>query len=102
MRILYDERRAKLVESIRKQLGATLEVFGSEAGMHLLVGLPGGFNDVEIAKRAAAEKLWLAPLSPYYLGRVRRHGLILGFGGTSTSEIPDAVQQLRRILGLVD
>lgn len=100
MRILYDERRAKLVESITEQFGTKLEVFGSEAGMHLLVGLPRGFDDVVVAKRAAAEKLWLAPLSPYYLGKVRGHGLILGFGGTSTSEIPDAVGQLRRVLRL--
>jgi GntR family transcriptional regulator/MocR family aminotransferase len=100
MRILYDQRRATLVENIRKQFGTSLEVIGSEAGMHLLLGLPKGFDDLEIAKRAAVEKLWLAPLSPYYLGKARRHGLILGFGGTSTSEIPDAVRQLRRVLAL--
>lgn len=39
-------------------------------------------------------------LSPYYLGKVCRHGLILGFAGPSASEIPDAVHQLRRVLTL--
>jgi len=34
------------------------------------------------------------------LGKVCRHGLISGFAGTSASEIPDAVHQLRRVLTL--
>jgi GntR family transcriptional regulator/MocR family aminotransferase len=100
MRTLYDQRRAALVDCIHHEFGTRLEVLGSEAGMHLLIGLPRGMDDVEIAQRAAREKLWLAPLSPYYIGKVQRRGFVLGFGGVATSEVPDGVRRLRRILSL--
>jgi len=52
MRLVYGERRAALVDSIRKEFGSILEVHGAEAGMHLAVTLPKGFSDREIAVRA--------------------------------------------------
>ncbi len=98
MRVLYGERRSALVDSIRKELGSMVEVHGSEAGMHLTVTLPARILDLEIAERAAREKLWIWPLSPAYLGAVSRPGFILGFGGTPVEEIPPAVRKLRNLL----
>jgi GntR family transcriptional regulator/MocR family aminotransferase len=95
MRLLYGERRTALVNSIREQLGPELEIHGSQAGMHLAVTLPKGLNDREIATRAAAKGLWLWPLSPSYLGKPARQGLILGFGNTPVEDMPRAVSQLR-------
>jgi len=98
MRLLYHERRSALADSIRKELGSMVEVHGSEAGMHLTVTLPARSRDLEIAERAARQKLWIRPLSPAYLGEVSRPGFILGFGGTPAEEIPAAVRKLRNLL----
>jgi GntR family transcriptional regulator/MocR family aminotransferase len=98
MRLLYHERRSALADSIRKELGSMVEVHGSEAGMHLTVTLPARSRDLEIAERAARQKLWIWPLSPAYLGEVSRPGFILGFGGTPAEEIPAAVRKLRNLL----
>lgn len=95
MRLLYSERRTALVANIREQLGPELEIHGSQAGMHLAVTLPKGLSDLEIAKKAASKGLWLWPLSPSYLGKFRRQGLILGFGNTAAEDMPLAVNQLR-------
>jgi len=95
MRLLYGERRTALVESIREQFGSSLEIHGTQAGMHLAVTLPKGLNDREIANNAAREGLWLWPLSPSYLGAKRRQGFVLGFGNTPVEEMPHAVSQLR-------
>jgi GntR family transcriptional regulator / MocR family aminotransferase len=95
MRLLYSERRTALVDTLREQLGPELEVHGSQAGMHLAVTLPKGLSDLEIANRAAAKGIWLWPLSPSYMGKSSRQGLILGFGNTSAEEMPAAVSQLR-------
>jgi GntR family transcriptional regulator / MocR family aminotransferase len=95
MRLLYSERRTALVDSLREQLGPELEVHGSQAGMHLAVTLPKGLSDLEIANRAAAKGIWLWPLSPSYMGKSSRQGLILGFGNTPAEEMPAAVSQLR-------
>ncbi|MGA7445202.1 MAG: PLP-dependent aminotransferase family protein [Terriglobales bacterium] len=100
MRILYRERRSALVKSIHAELGSTVEVLGSEAGMHLVVTLPKGSRDLEIAERAARHNLWMWPLSGAYLGATARPGLILGFGGATPAEIPSAVAKLRRLLAI--
>jgi GntR family transcriptional regulator/MocR family aminotransferase len=98
MRGIYRERRTALVDSIGKELGSRIEVLGDEAGMHLAVTLPSGSNDMEIAERAARQKLWLWPLSPFYVGKVSRPGFILGFGSATVPEIPPAVRTLRHLL----
>jgi GntR family transcriptional regulator/MocR family aminotransferase len=98
MRQLYAQRRVALVDELQREFGSELDVLGSEAGMHLAVVLPKGFRDQEVAERAAREKLWLAPLSPSYLGRTARQGFILGFGNTMAEEMPKAVRQLKSVL----
>ena len=100
MRILYGERRQALVRALRKQLGADVEIAGAEAGMHLAILLPKGMNDMEIAKRAARDKLWLWPLSSSYVNRDSRQGLVLGFGSTPADEMPRAVARLKSALGI--
>ncbi|MGH9351144.1 MAG: PLP-dependent aminotransferase family protein [Terriglobia bacterium] len=101
MRLLYREQRTALVKSLAKEFGTALEVQGAEAGMHLVVTLPGRCHDVELAARAASEGLWLWPLSPSYIGETSRQGFILGFGSTPAPQMPHAVRRLRAVLAPV-
>lgn len=100
MRARYRERRATLVAALRAAFGERIELHGAETGLHLPVTFAAarGFDDVALATAAAQQGLWLWPLSPASLGRARRQGFILGFGSSSTREIPAAVQQLQRLL----
>lgn len=95
-RLLYSERRDVLVESIKNEFGAKVEILGAEAGMQLVVTLPKGLRDRSVSERAAAQGLWLWPLSGCY--EKARQGLILGFGSTTPKEIPKAVGQLRTVI----
>jgi GntR family transcriptional regulator/MocR family aminotransferase len=97
-RTLYNERRKVLVESLQEAFGKRLSVYGSEAGMHMTVTLPEGIHDVEVATKAAQEKLWLWPLSPSYIGATPKQGFVLGFGSTPTNQIREAVCRLRKVL----
>ncbi len=97
-RLVYSERRSALVGAIRSEFGSRLEILGGEAGMHLAVTLPPGLPDREISARAAAENLWLWPLSPSYLCTAARQGFILGFGSTKAAEMPQAVRRLKAVL----
>lgn len=97
-RLIYGDRRSKLVDALRKQLGPGLPILGAEAGMHLVVKLPKQYRDTELARRAPGEKLWLWPLSPCYSSGDFRQGLILGFGSTTESAIPGAVRRLAALL----
>lgn len=98
-RLVYRERRSVLVEAIEKEFGSQVQILGGEAGMHLVVTLPPGLSDRQISTDAAARKLWLWPLSPAYLGEPTQQGFILGFGSTTTSEIPKAVRRMRELIG---
>lgn len=100
MRALYKARRTALVESLRTEFGDFFEIQGAEAGMHLTVTLPPGYRDVEIATRAAKEKLWLWPLSMCYFGEKNRQGFILGFANTPEEQMPAVVRHMRQIIGV--
>jgi GntR family transcriptional regulator/MocR family aminotransferase len=97
-RALYAERRAALVNAIKDEFGTQLQIAGGEAGMHLVILLPKGLRDMEISARAAAQGLWLWPLSTAYIGKTKRQGFILGFAGTPAAEMPSAVRRLKSIL----
>lgn len=97
-RLLYGERRNVLVDAIREEFGASVEVLGAEAGMHLVATLPKGLRDRSIAEQAAKQNVWLWPLSGCYLEKALRQGFILGFGSTTPREIPKAVARLRTVI----
>jgi GntR family transcriptional regulator / MocR family aminotransferase len=95
MRMLYMERRRVLAEAIEKEMGDACEVIGAEAGMHLVVMLPAGVDDVAVSKRAATRGVSATPLSTCYLGSTPKHGLVLGYGGANERQIRDGVRKLR-------
>lgn len=96
-RLLYSERRDVLVESVKSEFGAKVEILGAEAGMHLVMTLPKGLRDRPVSERGARQGLWLWPLSGCYLEKAQQ-GLILGFGSTTPKEIPKAVGHLRTVM----
>lgn len=100
MRGVYAERRRVLVASIERELGDSVRIAGDRAGMHLVVLLPPGARDQDIAERAARRGISVIPLSSCYrVPRSRsRPGLVLGYGATRTADIADAVRRLRAVL----
>jgi GntR family transcriptional regulator/MocR family aminotransferase len=95
--MLYGDFRNALVDHINQQLRDRVDVLGDEAGMHLTIALKDGRSDLEISERAGRLNLSLWPLSPSYLGAAR-NGFILGYGGTTLKEIPNAVRKIRTLL----
>jgi GntR family transcriptional regulator/MocR family aminotransferase len=95
MRMLYMDRRRSLVKAIHIQMGDTLAVIGTEAGMHLVALLPRGTDDVAVSRKAAQRGISAMPLSTCYLQPPSRGGLILGYGGTNAHQIHDGTRKLR-------
>ena len=98
MRLLYSERRRLLVELLRKSLGNTFDIHGTEAGMHLAATFRTNRDDVALAEKAAALGLWLWPLSGSYMTKNIRKGFILGYGNVASQTMPGAVEKLRSVL----
>jgi GntR family transcriptional regulator/MocR family aminotransferase len=98
MKRIYSERRSALLESLQAEFGDFFTVHGSSAGMQVAVTLPEGFNDIDLSTRAAAQRLMLWPLSPYYTGKNPRHGFVLGFGSTPAEHIASATKRLHALI----
>ncbi|GAA0686338.1 PLP-dependent aminotransferase family protein [Dyella marensis] len=98
MRVLYAERRAALVASIRTHLPQQLEVIGAEAGMQLVALLPPGVDDVALSRRAGQVGVSARPLSLCYAQPPARGGLIMGYGGADARALDEAVRRLKSCL----
>jgi len=97
MRQLYRSRRDALQRALALSLPA-LPVRGAAAGMHILVWLPAGIDDIAISDRAAEKGIRVGPLSPMYLTSPARSGLLLGYGRLPEEDIAPAVRSLARVL----
>ena len=98
MRMLYSGRRKALVELLKSSFGGSLEIHGAEAGMHLTAAFRMDRDDIALAARAAAQGLWLWPLSNSYLTKDVRKGFILGYGNVAPQTMPAAVAKLKSVL----
>ncbi|MDX6566351.1 MAG: GntR family transcriptional regulator / MocR family aminotransferase [Gaiellales bacterium] len=62
-----------------KQIAETLPGIGNEgvaAGVHRLVRLPPGVDDVGVVEAAAARGLRVEPVSPHCIGSISHSGLV--------------------------
>ncbi len=88
MRSVYSARHDALLEAIRREFGAELPVIGSDAGLHLVLGLPAHLDDQKLADSIARAGVVTRALSLYHLRRpVPAKGLLLGYGAASENEI---------------
>ncbi|SFJ28159.1 transcriptional regulator, GntR family [Albimonas pacifica] len=99
IRGLYSERREALLDALSSRLPEGCAVQPSDQGMHILIWLPTGTDDVRIAESAQAIGLTLRPISRMYCDPPGRPGLMLGFGGFPTERLRAAVDDLVPLLG---
>ena len=95
MRRTYRVRRDALIESLATWL-PDVSPRGASAGLHVLVGLPPGLREQDLADRALEDGVRVYPLGTY---RVRRrpddeHGLVLGYGQLAPTLLERGVQVL--------
>ncbi|RXZ42786.1 PLP-dependent aminotransferase family protein [Crenobacter cavernae] len=100
MRMLYGERRERLLDGIKSELGeGRVLSYDSQAGLHLVLELDG--DDKAATEAARQAGLIVRPLSQYYQDPARsRNGLLLGYAGVPEKEIVPALQKLIRAIGI--
>ncbi|MGH8318244.1 MAG: PLP-dependent aminotransferase family protein [Steroidobacteraceae bacterium] len=98
MRAVYQERRKALADAIRERAGGVLEVTGDEGALYLVVLLPSGVDDVELANRTARVTSPVLPLSGCYMGPPERGGLIIGYSNIDMREVRSMVDALKSIV----
>lgn len=97
IRGIYGERRQALIDAMQFEL-PELRIQPADQGMHIVVWLPDGLDDVAIAKAANEAGVALRALSPMCSGDSPLSGLMLGFGGFTSEQLRSAVRRLRSVL----
>jgi GntR family transcriptional regulator/MocR family aminotransferase len=98
VRRIYADRRRLLLELVQQRLSAYASFEDYQAGMQVALKLSDGLDDHEIARRAQAAGVQLAPLSDYYGGGAVQQGLLLGFCPFDESEIRSNIDLLGGII----
>ncbi|MRT25844.1 aminotransferase class I/II-fold pyridoxal phosphate-dependent enzyme [Enterobacteriaceae bacterium RIT697] len=99
MRKLYSQRRRFMISLIERYLGAAfLPLVNHEAGLHLVMNLPTGCDDVAVAALALRRGVKVRPLSQYYMHPQERRGLLLGFACVDERQCQDAFGTLKGCL----
>lgn len=93
VRRLYRTRRDALVEALRAELDGLVRIGPAEAGVHLLVELPEGVDDVALTAQARAHGMAITALSPHY-STAPKPGLLLGFGAMAEERLVAGVRRL--------
>ncbi|RJK96010.1 PLP-dependent aminotransferase family protein [Vallicoccus soli] len=89
-------RRDAVVAAAREHLPAT-RVEGVAAGLHVLLLLPEGVDDVDATDRARQEGVLVQPLS-WHRVRPGPPGLVLGYAAQPPDRLREAVRRLARAL----
>ncbi|GAA3266941.1 PLP-dependent aminotransferase family protein [Dactylosporangium vinaceum] len=96
-RRLHRERRDTMVAALRRHLPRA-RITGIAAGLHLVVELPAGVDDLALAERAAAAGLGPLALSTLRIRKSGPGGLVLGYAAHTPHELTTAVRKLATLL----
>jgi GntR family transcriptional regulator/MocR family aminotransferase len=92
------ERRGKLLSAIRTYLGDRVEVTGDHSGTHIVLWPRKRVSEAGIIAEAAKHGVGIYGISPYFLKRPSRTGLMLGYSRMNEAEIVEGVRRLRKII----
>lgn len=97
-RQIYKTRYEALNEYISKKLSGIAILEKSNAGLQTILWLPKKIDDIKFSKQARKAGLELLPVSPFYLSKKKRNGVILGFASLNEGEIKKGVDLLSMVM----
>lgn len=98
VRFVYGARAEALRHGLDTHFGRWLRLAPAQRGLNLTAWLPASTRDTDIAARAAAAGVTVAPLAAYRLQHPSPAGLRLGFAAFSEASIRAGVQKLAAAL----
>lgn len=97
MNTFYNRKRRKFLKAVKQE--KHVEVFGSDAGLHLIVKLDPAYYDLEHFEDIMSENaVYAERVSQYGQGPWPDNEIILGFAGIVEDKIEEAVAYFFRIL----
>jgi GntR family transcriptional regulator/MocR family aminotransferase len=94
---VYRARRDRMLAALAKHL-PELMVEGIAAGMHLVLRLPPGADDLAIAEDARRAGIRLPALSSFRIKPANSGGLVVGYGRLHESAVEPAIEALAKVV----
>jgi len=93
-------RRAVLLDTLQRELGASAEIIGTHAGIHILLRLKGVpiASSHTLIQRAAADGVGVYSAAPYYLKPPLYVELLLGYASLTPAQIKTGVRKLAAVI----
>jgi GntR family transcriptional regulator/MocR family aminotransferase len=99
IRQIYGARRELLRRTLEQHLnGLAVAISREESGLHLVLELPDGVDDVALEKLAAESGIQVKALSAYYLKLPARRGLLVGYAYCTPEKIAENAPRLAAII----
>lgn len=98
MRIIYQRRRDVLMQELLTQCNDFMTPVPTDVGMHLIVWLKNGLDELEVHQALLEKGIEAIPLSIFSLKPQKKAGLVLGFSGTPPKKIPPLVGEISECL----
>jgi GntR family transcriptional regulator/MocR family aminotransferase len=98
MRLLYQQQRDALVDSLKRRLGEEVGVDVPDQGLHLVAYLRDGVPDIDLEAAARRNGIVVRAISRLYMRPPKYSGLMLGFSGYPRQVIIPAAARLAQVV----
>ena len=98
VRVHYARRQTLLRDAIHETFGTDWPISTREAGLHLVMHLPDGTDDVGIVLAARSLNISVRPLSRYYASGPGRSGLLFGYASVPDDQIRTQFKRLVQVI----
>lgn len=88
------QRRKQLAAQLLQQSLPQCQLSALEAGLHLVLTLPPGTDDVALSQQLATRGIKVQPLQRYLFNGENRTGLVIGIASHNDADFSAALQQL--------
>ncbi len=90
-------RRQALLDALQTQLQDRVEVTGSGAGAHVVLWPKKRTEEESLVAAAASRGVGIYGISPYFMNKPRRTGIMLGYSRMNESAIAEGIRRLRDV-----
>lgn len=102
MRQRYHLKFRAMIDACNQHLSDLVDLQYTGAGMHIVLTLKTdackGLDDITLVAQLSGQNIYASPLSNYYIGTDKQHGLVLGFANTEEDKIDGYIQEIKQIL----
>jgi GntR family transcriptional regulator/MocR family aminotransferase len=91
-------RRAALLGAVRAHLGERVEITGDGAGAHIVLWPRRRVSEESVIAAAAKLGVRVYGISPYYLRKSRKTGILIGYSRMNEPQIREGIRRLGQVI----